>query len=72
MSIVTLEFLKECSQEAMALARKLHDGIGDETMDRGMKTILKRLARLATVASESKHKALTAEEIEADGYERDP
>jgi len=72
MSLVTLEFLKECSTEAMSLAHKLHDGIRDETMDRAMKTILKRLARLGTVANERKTKSLSTEEIEADGYERDP
>jgi len=72
MSLVTLEFLKECSIEAMGLAQKLHDGIRDETMDRAMKTVLKRLARLGIVASERKTQSVTTEEIEADGYERDP
>jgi len=72
MSVVTLEFLKDVSAEAFALARKLHHTIHDETMDRAMKTVLKRLARLATVATERKSQSLTTEEIEADGYEREP
>ena len=71
MSIVTLNELKDCRADTQKLANVLHV-VRDETIDRAMKTVIKRLERLIAVASERKTKSISTEEIEHDGYEREP
>jgi len=72
MTEIPLDVLKLLRADARTTQWNLHNHLHDETIDRAMKGVVKRVERLITVAQDRDEKRLTMEEIEADGYEREP
>ena len=69
MAFITLAVLKQLKEAADDLQDDCHTLIGDETMDRAMKQVVKRLTKYIEVASARKAKAITTDEVEAHGTE---
>ncbi|HKA65459.1 MAG TPA: hypothetical protein VKD00_07040 [Methyloceanibacter sp.] len=72
MTQIPLDVLKLLGADARTTQLNLHNYLRDETIDRAMKQIVKRVERLIAVAQERAERSLSTEEIEADGYEREP
>jgi len=69
MAFITLAVLKQLKEAAADLQDDCHTLIGDETIDRAMKQVVKRLTKYIEVASARKQQAITTDEVEAHGTE---
>jgi len=69
MTLVPLDVLKLLKADATTTQRNLHAHLADETIDRSLKQVVKRLEKYIAVASQRKIKGVTTDEIEAaDGF----
>lgn len=67
MAFITVTVLKQLRAAAVELKGDCHLLVGDETIDRSLKQVVKRLEKYIVVASERKQQAIMTDEVEAHG-----